>query len=143
MARDEISNAVGFALIHLGLISSDEWVHLDFAGGTVLRRGRHGCVRHSAGIGVMFGRKHLAEGVIHPLNNPRAAAEIALETQHAQGQRAHKSLALHLQEKSNFSLAKTVNRLHWIADQKNRAPLRLLPSWNEFGPKAGGVPRWT
>ena len=71
--------------------------------------------------------KTLCEGGVHPVDDGRGAAEIALQREASQPDGADAAL-LRQQEQRHVRIAKPIDRLHRIADEKQRAPVIGLPT---------------
>ena len=86
-----------------------------------------GAERGGAALDAVFGRKHAGENRVDPVDDRRRAAEVALEREARQGDAADAEL-LRTQEQRHVRVAKAVDRLHRVADEKQRAAVVALPA---------------
>ena len=76
-----------------------------------------GAKRRAPGFDAVLGRKNLCEGGVHPFDDCGGAAEIALQREAPQPDGADAAL-LRQQEQRHVRIAKPIDRLHRIADEK-------------------------
>ena len=84
-------------------------------------------VRNRASSHLLLDRHQRLECLVHPVHDARIGAEI-----YAQCERMHthptNTLAPGSRKQTDFRFAKTIDRLHWIADQKQCAAIAFGPA---------------
>lgn len=97
----------------------------------LVERGR-GAVGNGAGIRVIGARQQLREHAVDPIHHAALRTEVVGQLQEARPDLAHAPLG-HLQEQADLGLAETVDGLHRVAHQEQRAAIAVLPAGGQRG----------
>ena len=117
------------ALRFVGALVEKMPLHGVARGRGVMRNRRR--VRHRAGSFILFGGQHFRESRVHPIDDAGLGTEIGRQAQRDQ-RHAGEPCMPRLQEQPDFGLAKSIDRLHRIADRKYRAAVvARLPAGGE------------
>ena len=116
---DQLERDARFVAGAVAAVTDDDRMHADAAvGNRRLGRRRFG-VAHGPGGRFVARREDRRESRIHPIDDAGMRAVVAIQAQVFEAQIADAVLA-HIQEQTDISLAKTVDRLHRIADDEQR-----------------------
>ncbi len=113
----------------VGFIGKSEQIDAAAARGLLRHAVRE---RHFAGVEIGCVGKAGCEGVVDPVHHRGVGTEIGVQFDNFQWQCAELPVADELGEDPHIGLAKGVDRLLWIADQKQRAAVARLPAFGEL-----------